>query len=237
MTFAIKIDAKSDATFVGNPLAILRVGFAAAQAFAGKSTLQPFLEAVAQSAQCRAAGFVRLGNGDRLTMLAAMRGFDASLAWRAVGHLREEMVGRCIPLPTRSGFGAALVLAQAKDATDLLIVPHGESDLLSALGDELAQRWRDRAPSVAAIDEAEAEASTLAQDILSPANPYALTAAEIRICTLLTQGMKPAQMAATLNCAMPTIRTHLSSIYAKTGLPGMVQVVCALTGGPHRGSA
>ena len=60
--------------------------------------------------------------------------------------------------------------------------------------------------------------------ILHPDNPYKLTRAEIRICKLIADGHRPKAIAETLDTSMPTTRTHLQHIYAKTGLDGMFGV-------------
>ncbi|HMS26461.1 MAG TPA: helix-turn-helix transcriptional regulator [Burkholderiaceae bacterium] len=48
-------------------------------------------------------------------------------------------------------------------------------------------------------------------------NAFALSKAESRLIPFLLEGKKPADMAAQLNLKLPTVRSHLSAIFAKTG--------------------
>lgn len=57
---------------------------------------------------------------------------------------------------------------------------------------------------------------------LSVENPYGLTAAEIRICTSLYAGEGVDEIARKTCVAKSTIRSHLRSIYAKTGVSGQL---------------
>ena len=89
----------------------------------------------------------------------------------------------------------------------------------------------------------------LAQFILVPEAPphagatmsvcsalYSLTPAEAALLPLLLQGMTPREMATNQGVKMPTVRTQLASLYAKTGTRGQtelaqrVQRVAALVG-------
>ncbi|WP_293900781.1 helix-turn-helix transcriptional regulator [Phenylobacterium sp.] len=49
---------------------------------------------------------------------------------------------------------------------------------------------------------------------------FDLTPAEIRVAAALFEGLEPAKVAERLKVAMPTIRSHLVHIYAKTGATG-----------------
>ena len=54
-----------------------------------------------------------------------------------------------------------------------------------------------------------------AADFLS--NAFALSKAESRLVPLILQGKTPIEMGQTLNLKMPTVRSQLSNIFAKTG--------------------
>ena len=60
------------------------------------------------------------------------------------------------------------------------------------------------------------------QTPLSVGNPWRLTPTEMRICHLIQQGHDPANLTALVGVADSTIRTHLRSIYAKSGVSGQV---------------
>lgn len=49
---------------------------------------------------------------------------------------------------------------------------------------------------------------------------FDLTPAEIRVAVALFKGLEPAGIARTLDLGLPTVRTHLAHIYAKTGTTG-----------------
>ena len=53
---------------------------------------------------------------------------------------------------------------------------------------------------------------------------YGLTPAEAALLPLLLQGMTPREMAANQGVKLPTVRTQLSSLYAKTGTRGQAEL-------------
>ena len=62
-------------------------------------------------------------------------------------------------------------------------------------------------------------------DPLSESNPFGLTAAELRICGMIRQGVPIGQASKSLGIADSTVRTHLRSIFAKAGVAGQVGLV------------
>jgi DNA-binding CsgD family transcriptional regulator len=62
-------------------------------------------------------------------------------------------------------------------------------------------------------------------DPLSENNPFGLTAAESRICSMILKGVPTAEASKTLGIADSTVRTHLRSIFAKAGVAGQVGLV------------
>lgn len=68
-------------------------------------------------------------------------------------------------------------------------------------------------------------------DPLSPENPFKLTAAESRLCVLIQAGLTFKQISAETGVAESTVRTHLRSIYAKTGAAGQVGLMRMLMHG------
>ena len=53
---------------------------------------------------------------------------------------------------------------------------------------------------------------------------YGLTPAEAALLPLLLQGMTPREMADTRQVKMPTVRSQLASLYAKTGTRGQAEL-------------
>ncbi len=72
-------------------------------------------------------------------------------------------------------------------------------------------------------------------DILGEANPCALSRAEQRVCHLLSTGAKPKEIAEALGISIPTVRTHLRNLFAKTETTGQVDLIALVN--ETRGSA
>lgn len=70
--------------------------------------------------------------------------------------------------------------------------------------------------------------------VLSIANPHRLSRAEFRVCLLFSRGLSAAGVADELSLSEATIRSHLRSIYAKTGTSSLAELVFLLLG-PVRG--
>ena len=66
--------------------------------------------------------------------------------------------------------------------------------------------------------------------ILSPDNPYALSRSQQKVCQLLAAGQKATDIAKLLNVSIATVRSHLSSIYAKTGTAGQFEILALING-------
>jgi DNA-binding CsgD family transcriptional regulator len=60
---------------------------------------------------------------------------------------------------------------------------------------------------------------------LSSANPWQLTATEMRICTLIRDGLAATDIVSAFGVAESTVRSHLRNIYAKAGVTGQVGLV------------
>lgn len=60
---------------------------------------------------------------------------------------------------------------------------------------------------------------------LSSANPWQLTATELRICTLIRNGLAATDIVSAFGVAESTVRSHLRNIYAKAGVTGQVGLV------------
>lgn len=74
--------------------------------------------------------------------------------------------------------------------------------------------------------------ATAPQAALSVGNPWRLTPTEMRICHLIREGHEPANLTALIGVAESTVRTHLRSIYAKSGVTGQVGLLRLLLSEP-----
>ena len=124
----------------------------------------------------------------------------------------------------------AIVLFTADAFTDLMVVRDGDTALLADVAAMAIPVWAMRRAGliINAITARHhvAEAPPAADDgirgcILSARNPAGLTPTEFRVALALRDGQSPAMIGKHLSMAMPTVRTHLRNLYAKTGLRGM----------------
>ena len=128
-------------------------------------------------------------------------------------------------------------LSNEDDCTDFLefhfnfrILDH-DRQILHVLGPVLSKSWSDRTAGVAAALLARnpfptAQASEKAfENILSTSNPAGLTRSEFRLCILVQEGGLPDKVAEVLQISKSTFRSHLRSIYSKTGVTGHVELV------------
>jgi DNA-binding CsgD family transcriptional regulator len=128
-------------------------------------------------------------------------------------------------------------LSNEDDCTDFLefhfnfrLVDH-DRQLLQVLGPVLSKSWSDRTAGVAAAHLAKnpfptARACEKAfENILSTRNPAGLTRSEFRICMLVQEGGLPDKVTDVLQISKSTFRSHLRSIYFKTGVAGHVELV------------
>lgn len=110
-------------------------------------------------------------------------------------------------------------------------LPDHNRQLLGLLGSVLSQSWRDRTPGIVAALIAGQPFPTAHErgkefeNILSSGNPANLTRSEFRVCMLIQEGRLPDEVADILHVTKSTFRTHLRSIYFKTGVSGHVALV------------
>lgn len=132
---------------------------------------------------------------------------------------------------------AVLSLCSEREFSDFLelhferpLLRHNRQ-LLEMLGSVLSQSWRDRTSGVveALISRnpfpTAQEHRTNDGNILGGHNPAGLTRSEFRVCMLVQEGRLPDELAEILNVSKSTFRTHLRSIYFKTGVSGHVELV------------
>jgi DNA-binding CsgD family transcriptional regulator len=128
-----------------------------------------------------------------------------------------------------------LVLSSTADQTDVLelfqTVPLDRARRagLEMLAAAMAEAWGRRpdgriarilraAPALTArLERTQAGAHPL-----SASNPFSLTAAELRVCSMIQAGKQLAEVSTALGIAESTLRTHLRSIFSKAGVSGQV---------------
>jgi len=100
----------------------------------------------------------------------------------------------------------------------------------------LALAWSRRLPGSAhalmrrtRARPATEEASQTGTDILGPDNPARLSRSEFRICAMIREGMMTKSIAEQLGIRTTTLRSHLHSIYSKTGTSCQVDLLHRLS--------
>lgn len=152
------------------------------------------------------------------------------------------------------GFGEVVVIPMGRSDTDLdaiefyCVKPLEDTDdpTLKWLASSAADLWSRRRKGLIArlLRSVPAMTERLQgpdleppANILSSENPCRLTAAETRICTLIQAGYGLNEIGARIGVAEATVRSHLRSIYAKTGAAGQVGLVRILLNGDPHGAA
>ncbi|MGP3698080.1 helix-turn-helix transcriptional regulator [Rhodobacter sp. NSM] len=131
----------------------------------------------------------------------------------------------------------ALVLSAGPSARDHVEL-HFRQDLMpelqaaiEAVLPMLARSWANRQSGIVtrAIAGHRNRADVAAgRPILSEANPMHLSRAEFRVCLLLSRGLSVEGASAELGLARSTVRSHLRSIYSKTGTSSLAELVLRL---------
>jgi DNA-binding CsgD family transcriptional regulator len=137
---------------------------------------------------------------------------------------------------------AALMLANSPSGFDHLelhfrAIPTQTEELaLQTLAPTIARTWARRQPGLITGLIAAARASgtagpdRTAEPLLGLTNPARLSRAEFRVCLLLSRGLSAKGVADELDLSEATVRSHLRSIYAKTGASSQAQLVYRLLG-------
>ncbi len=161
----------------------------------------------------------------RLSQLRAMPGFAGSA-------LARESDGRCGIVEV------SLIVLEAMDGhIDCLEAqfdrrPDRSPELpTSIITQAMANAWAARLPGLV-LRQIKAHGRTrgaapdgAAHDILGPMNPCALSRAEQRVGQLVVTGAKARDVAEALGISVPTVRSHLRNLYAKTGTASQVELI------------
>jgi len=149
------------------------------------------------------------------------------VAWQSARGCREMAV-----LVLTNGPAAhdhiELHFAQALD-------PAGMARIAAVLP-TLVRTWNRRSAGLVSMQLADKQAvresspSLVASGVplLSMGNPARLSRAEFRICLLLSRGLSVKGLLAELGLSEATVRSHLRSIYAKTGARSLAELVFRL---------
>ena len=161
-------------------------------------------------------GKVVFANGSAEKLFATADGLTLK---DGVMGVRSSDSGMLDALITRAvaGVGGAMLVQRpsGKPPYNLIASPLAESDRFAHLPGLPAA-------AVLILDPAQ---SRPAESLLAFARIYHLTLAETRLLELLMQNLLPKQIAAKLNLSIHTVRSQLSSLYAKTGAKGQRQVI------------
>lgn len=202
--------------------ALIRGVHSLTRALSGRGTFTETTEHLAQWVGASALVLARL---DLRRTSVAMIGTSADtvhIEWDAIGPLTKGETGVVVRLPTRGAEMQGFVLDTGAAFVDVVVALGGAQEALSDLARDLPMVWALRkAGLITAMVDPVAETRA----ILSPRNPFGLTRAELGVCHQLLDGLGAQAIAEKLDVSMPTVRTHLRNIYAKTGLDGMVAVV------------
>jgi len=122
---------------------------------------------------------------------------------------------------------ALAVLGRRQSTTELLEfqfdrvpLPH-DMALLEIMMPVFARSWSRVHDGTAAGAE---RPQVRVADLLDPDNPAGLTRSEFRICGLIEQGRLPQEIVNELCISLATFRSHMRSVYIKTGVSGQLEL-------------
>jgi len=105
-------------------------------------------------------------------------------------------------------------------------------DLIVMLTSTLSTCWRRRLPGVVArravrtrLRDVSAQSDSGEFAVLDIKNPARLSRCEFRVCTLLGEGMTVKSIAESLSVCQATVRSHLGSIFSKTGTSSQIELL------------
>lgn len=135
---------------------------------------------------------------------------------------------------------ALIVLETSGDQIDIIEMifdtpPRPSPDLpVSIITQAMADGWSMRAPGLIARvirtygRNRSGRSVVRSGNFLSNSNPSGLSRAEQRVCQLLAVGTKAKDIAESLGVSIPTVRSHLRNIYAKTGTSGQIELIAVI---------
>lgn len=150
--------------------------------------------------------------------------------WRAVRRIHEVVV---VALSGDARHSDCLEFHFTRD------LAHSDRLEIEALVPTLVRSWSGRKQGLvtqAQMDDRTGRshagdgANQLAADapVLDPSNPARLSRAEFRVCLLLSRGLSIKAVIGELSLTESTVRSHLRSIYSKTNVSGMQELMFRL---------
>lgn len=105
-------------------------------------------------------------------------------------------------------------------------------DLLAILASTMASGWSKRVPGSISAN-LEKGRKHLVREVrsddhiatLDPQNPAGLSRCEFRVCAMMKEGMTVKKISQALTVSPTTVRSHLSSIFSKTGASNQVELL------------
>ncbi|MCV2882966.1 helix-turn-helix transcriptional regulator [Actibacterium sp. XHP0104] len=158
---------------------------------------------------------------------------------------REGLLSRDAMITLRTQLSAngirevcVIRLCNSKHQADLLELhlAHSPSsralEMIAALAPTIAKTWSDRLPGTAEraagqvrVHRMQEMADPASLPILDAANPLGLTRSEFRVCTLVREGITVREIARKLAVQEATVRSHLRSVFMKTGTSCHVELL------------
>lgn len=205
--------------------ALVWLGVTAARAFEGHAEMTSVTEALRAICGADAVAIVRAietgvetiavsGNQQRLRA--------SSDAWLSTfGPLSDRQDGG-------NGGMTAYNLEVSGGAADLILCAGPDAqgtNILASVMPTLRVLWNNRAQGVVEATLASETTGFSRAHPLSDSNPCGLTRAERSVAEHVARGLRASEIARRLDCALPTVRTHLRNLYSKTGCAGIVELV------------
>ena len=217
-----RVDALSD---LGQ---VFLIGAEGARSLSGLAPLDPFLDLLRSYGGARGVLILRLDGHD--IRIIARSGATRGLGWIAAAQMAQRSETLTTVLGTE-GPVHFLSLGKTDDARDAILWAGGDPARLAPLAAPLRHIWasRQRGLVETILNGTQAQTSTA----LSAANPHGLTRAESTVAALVADGLRAKAIAQKLGCSVPTVRTHLRNLYAKTGAEGLVELVRLLNTRPE----
>jgi len=214
------IDVESD------PRKLMRLAHQMTRALSGRGSLGDAVQDIAQLCRTDRASIIRYLPADGVVEqiiglqhqpIIINPDIASEMSELERGTLKRFMVGRLNI--------SVIVLHAGTDQTDLLVLIAADPTWLNVLAQELPFIWSARQKGIVSGMINATSELVVKGAILGSNNPYGLTPAEVQICIQLADGLKPKDITEQTGISMPTVRTHLRNIYAKTQLDGMIAVV------------
>lgn len=208
--------------------AFVRVGHVATLALAGQTDFRSLAQSIAVAVRADRLAIVRYDPApDRHDIVFDFGGVDHVKLAALISTAASGEVGSLKTYSGQYSQKVTVLLGRSEGHADVLFLAGADPSVTELLGHELAFLWARRRKGLVTemLGKDDASRTTQGKAILSAENPFALTRAEARVCQSLADGLRPAEITQRLQVSLPTVRSHLRSIYAKTGLDGMVAVV------------